>query len=1384
MRRLLACLTGTAALLSIHAQALGAGAEEEEAARIQIATGSSAGIETLAIFNGKDASLSKLRADAWLSCKISEAALPGGKAIEMRGGSPAQAWGGFRLIADKASPMTVDRAQDLDGSVLLFRVKPEGNADLKELQVCVCGKGPDGKPEQSRWLPIVRAKGAKGEWAELSFKIKEFPEAEKLRNLCGAGFQFMGAAPDGAFLFDSIRIERKASKTSQTSFKIEDFDLGGMELSTEKFPASATNIRIAGSNFVRDGRPVFLTGVEDDAIDFPWLYKLLGFDVAQIQDFSPETLMDVKMSKGSAEVAWRPASEWIDTKVRILLSNGLAVHVNYWDGAPSGKEFKEVFADALAETSHFYGFRLDHPLGRKIKESYTRDTLKTLGKYPITFYELYNELYYGDASPMAVEAFQKEMKAKYGEIEKANKALKCSFKSFDTLTPPRKKVNWMVTKNELAPQDVSPELYAEWQSFVERWLGAQLMALTANVKKDIKFPGSYVIYQATMGLHEDFSGFTGTNPYELVKAEDALCHEGGMHFTAQDKGAENVESIAKMARSMMVWDLLKGISPDKPVYLSECSVGSYSLPFDKSEALLSLGGDWKFADDSEGKGAQLGFQGAAFDDSAWPSIKAPGVWGEQGFPKCTRGWLRRSFDAPEGKTGKLFITGRELADFAKIYLNGKLIHESSAWNESFSVDVSGLVKPKGNVLALCIANSYEVGGKVQGGIRDFLAVTDRQFFKAPKLTAGQMRSWFWSMAVHDVSGVIMSYFYTPATNKDVSSIYSPITRDYDAIKAIPEVKNEIDSVAGTLLPRPRVKGELAVVYPFETGRARVLDSTKEMFSGKITLSMMDYYLSALFSQRAPEVTSCKDILEGKADKFKTIVLAASPRVPSGLSEKLESYVANGGVLILDANSMSFDDGAHAPIPTPAWLGIKTGAAIDKAKRASSDALKLNNVETEQRAFDKSYGVDIELDGAEAIACFEDGKPAIAAASHGKGHVYYFACKLPFKQLKSSIAAILAKHGVAQQTVIRPLNGEEADFIESHVIGSKDSFVWYLNNFGGGDVKLKASWPGAPEGSYKLTDIRSGKTLAEKISSEKLKGGIELCAASQDPVTLLLERAGSGAAAEIKPLSAERKLFLDMWGQSPQGEVKVLFNSCNRDEIDPFRMLTGKKMLEDAGFETSYARDTPKDGFVKTYLAKEDIQPLANFQIYALPGSRVRDEAAIKSIEEYVRNGGSVLLSATANFGYFGWMSNAWNRKKLFDAFGLRCTDNNFKDESASVFSPYFCKFSNVAQGHPLTIGVESVQIAGATEIQSLGKGQDVLVRSNASSTPKEAPFLIAFEHGKGRVVAMGDAQWLEPEWLDKADNAQLMLNIFNWLARKETKALPKEQLKAMSNSAF
>ena len=83
------------------------------------------------------------------------------------------------------------------------------------------------------------------------------------------------------------------------------------------------------------------------------------------------------------------------------------------------------------------------------------------------------------------------------------------------------------------------------------------------------------------------------------------------------------------------------------------------------------------------------------------------------------------------------------------------------------------------------------------------------------------------------------------------------------------------------------------------------------------------------------------------------------------------------------------------------------------------------------------------------------------------------------------------------------------------------------------------------------------------------------------------------------------------------------------------------------------------------------------------------------------------------------------------------------------------------------------------EMKSVNPAAKVLIKSE-----KGLPVLLALEYGKGRIVIIGDAKWLQPQPLAEADNARLLLNIFNWLAHKKPAKVSNQQLKKEVDHSF
>ena len=139
----------------------------------------------------------------------------------------------------------------------------------------------------------------------------------------------------------------------------------------------------------------------------------------------------------------------------------------------------------------------------------------------------------------------------------------------------------------------------------------------------------------------------------------------------------------------------------------------------RSDTLLETG--WKFC-----LGDVVGACAAEFDDSSWQDVTVPHDWAiygpfsreidlqpnrdssavmtgrTGGLPYVGCGWYRRTFSVPEGKRVNLLFDGA--MSQAKVYVNGR---QACFWPygyNSFHTDVTDLVAPGENVLAVRLEN--------------------------------------------------------------------------------------------------------------------------------------------------------------------------------------------------------------------------------------------------------------------------------------------------------------------------------------------------------------------------------------------------------------------------------------------------------------------------------------------------------------------------------------------------------------------------------------------------------------------------------------------------------------------------------------------------------
>lgn len=1187
-------------------------------------------------------------------------------------------------------------------------------------------------------------------------------------------------------LMDTPQKDKKITpyRGKKLELVIKDVELPfDYKMTSEKFPKSATNIRVKDGNFTRNDKPVFLFGLESSAEVFPWKYRAMGIDFIHMGDIYVMSSMRYKKKGEKLHIWWEPY-KWMETQIRLLLKNGIAVYVQPIEGGTIYKRRSFISKEldkhgALTNTCHFVGFRPDSKLGVRLRNNFWKSVLQITRKYPIFIYELYNEMRYTDYSPENLKLFREAMRNKYKTIAFANKTWGTSFQNFVTVMPPVKGASYGNAEYQITPKNFSRMLWRDWGVFIEKRLGQHLLDFKSFIKKYEKSPYSYLTTQSFFDMPESYVSLGGGYPEEVMKSEDVFGMELGGTYREQFDQEENPYEIKQMLKFSFIRNTIGNISSKKPIMGEECCISKADKLSVPGKFLIKLHGEWKFKADNDKKGLDRKYEQKNFNDSDWAKISVPGMWGRQGFKECKTGWYRKEFFVSKNLKGRqIYINAKELADKALIYLNGKLLKQTKKWSEAFSINLEKLLKyGEKNTLAIRISCSYKSSGFYWGGIRNLISINKTAFFTTPKVTEGEMRDWLWNQMFNGFSGLFMSYAYT----SDNKSILSPKYKEYRAIRAIPKIKNEINSLGEIILPRPRLKAKTAMLYPFETGRAHIYKKHGNWMKAPLLSDIMDFYCPTLFKQLDIDVINNDILLRKGLDKYQMFIMAGCKRVQKGTIKKLDKFVKNGGVLIVNHDSLKIEDIFNTAISTPDFWGVKPGVSLDKTQTVSLKGLGLEKSKTVKSKFAGSFGVELVPRGAKILAVYANGKAAITVNNYGKGKVYYIGCELDFAATSKVIGKIIDANKIEKTLDIS--SNKPAKFLEAHVLGRNGKYVWYIFNWGGGKRNLNVARKNIPDGNYRIIDIVKGTVISSSVSAKKIRKGIAVSIKSHDPVILLVENTKL-KPTKLKKLSRKEQKFINLWRPSPKGEIKVLLGSAG-SIMSKSRMLTAVNMLEQFGFEFSLGM-TELNNEMETFNETSKLENISNYQIVTFMGnsmSVIRHPKKVqKVLDEYVKKGGSLLLAANFYVGPHSWQSN--NRiASLPKTFGINYTNTNIRDEKEHGFVPEFPTFTDIASDE-ITKGVKVFQSRGMSMLKVKNPNAKILVKAGKNSSRPGAPVMIALEYGKGRVVIMGDARWMKPDQLDKGDNAQLMLNIFNWLAHRPFKIQSKAQIQRLIDTKF
>jgi hypothetical protein len=201
-----------------------------------------------------------------------------------------------------------------------------------------------------------------------------------------------------------------------------------------------------------------------------------------------------------------------------------------------------------------------------------------------------------------------------------------------------------------------------------------------------------------------------------------------------------------------------------------------------------------------------------------------------------------------------------------------------------------------------------------------------------------------------------------------------------------------------------------------------------------------------------------------------------------------------------------------------------------------------------------------------------------------------------------------------------------------------------------------------------------------------------------------------------------------------------------------------KLLRHEGFAVAAHTDGALDF---TALDHADVLVLPHFADArwerVLPGTPKLSTAEIDAIEQFVANGGGLLVLAECEHDKY---DN--NLQELLARFGCRLGHDTVSDYTRHDRSPHWILPDLASDSDGVLAGVNEVCFYRAGTIGLLPREARVIARAGETSSAPGAPLAALIQHGEGRVAVLTDSDLFGDDCLGDVDNAKLLRALAHW----------------------